>query len=56
MIVTSYDYYTRFGYNKIEVTYQSYNDSRRLGAINEEQNYKAFFYVYRPLNYNPNGK
>ncbi|MCX7112753.1 MAG: amidase domain-containing protein [Proteobacteria bacterium] len=64
MIVTSYDYWTQFGYNKIQVTYQSKNKTRRLGDINEENTYikngkkiyAARFYVYRPTNYNPDGK
>lgn len=44
------------GYNKIRLTYQSENLSNRgLGDINREHRYKALFYVYRPLNYNPNG-
>lgn len=56
MIVTSYDYWTQRGYNKIQVTYQTLNKTRRLGEINEEQNYKVRFYVYRPVDYNPNGR
>jgi hypothetical protein len=27
----------------------------KLGDINEDRNYQAVFYVYRPVNYNPSG-
>jgi len=55
LIVTGYDWW-RWGYNEIRVTYQSYNKTDiGLGDINEQKNYQALFYVYRPVNYNPSG-
>ena len=56
MIVTSYDFWTQRGYDKIQVTYQSENRQIRLGEINVIYKYKALFYVYRPTDYNPNGR
>ncbi|CAM2008804.1 amidase domain-containing protein [Acanthopleuribacter pedis] len=55
MIVTKYESW-RWGYNEIRVTYQSNNRLHKgLGDLNEEHNYDALFYVYRPLDYNPEG-
>lgn len=46
----------RLGYNEIQVTYQSTNThDRGLGDINEQYGYRALFYVYRPVDYNPAG-
>ena len=56
MIVTSYDFWTQRGYDKIQVTYQSENRQRRLGEINVIYKYKALFYVYRPTDYRPDGR
>lgn len=45
------------GYDRIRVTYQTYNKTDvGLGFLNELYKYKALFYVYRPTDYNPNGK
>ena len=51
MVVTNIQWW-RYGYDEIRVTYQS-NDTkdRGLGDINEEYNYKALFYVYRPKSF-----
>jgi hypothetical protein len=56
MIVTRIDTW-RTGYDKIRVTYQSpvNTPNRGLGDINIQYNYNAIFYVYRPLDYNPDG-
>ncbi len=55
MIVTDIQWW-RLGYNEIRVTYQSDNRTNRgLGDINEDYNYEALFYVYRPTDYNPKG-
>jgi hypothetical protein len=68
MIVTDYchtweycyysneDPYPYRGYNRIRLTYQSYNRTNiGLGDLNEDYNYQALFYVYRPIDYNPSG-
>jgi hypothetical protein len=44
------------GYDRIRVTYQSYNvTDRGLEDINKQYNYKVSFFVYRPKDYNPSG-
>jgi hypothetical protein len=45
------------GYNKIRVTYQYIvgTTNKGLGDLNVQYNYKALFYVYRVVDYNPSG-
>ena len=48
------------GYNEIRLTYQGApgvvgRTNIGLGDINEDNNYEALFYVYRPVDYNPQG-
>ncbi|MEK7183152.1 MAG: amidase domain-containing protein [Patescibacteria group bacterium] len=51
----------RLGYNEIRLTYQGAPGgvvgvtNIGLGDINEDENYEALFYVYRPVDYNPSG-
>lgn len=55
MIVTQYTSLSR-GYNKIRVSYQTEErQNKLLGKLNEEQNYQALFYVYRPTFYSDYG-
>ncbi len=60
MIVTDIQTW-RLGYNEIRLTYQGTGTSVLgktnigLGDINEDNDYEALFYVYRPVDYNPNG-
>ena len=51
LIVTKFQWWRR-GYNKIRVASNSsdYKD-KGLGTINEKYDKKAFFYVYRPIEY-----
>ena len=56
MIVTDTDWF-RLGYNEIQVTYQTPElANQRLGKINEKYGHRAVFYVYRPTDYNPDGR
>lgn len=62
MIVTRISRWGYSWYNEIRLTYQGLGDEDRvgvtdvgLGDINEKYNYEALFYVYRPVDYNPNG-
>lgn len=57
MLVTDIAYWTQVGYDKIRVTYQS-NDRTNIGLgwINDQNGKQGLFYVYRPVDYNPNGK
>lgn len=44
------------GYNRVRLTYQSQNKTDiGLGDLNEQYKKKALFYVYRPVDYNPQG-
>lgn len=59
MVVTGIDWW-RPGYNEIRLTYQGADGvvgktNIGLGDINVANNYEALFYVYRPVDYNPNG-
>jgi hypothetical protein len=51
LIVTKFKWFED-GYNKIRVASNSsdYRD-KGLGTINKEYDKKAFFYVYRPIEY-----
>lgn len=59
MLVTDIQWW-RFSYNEIRLTYQGRPGvvgvtGIGLGDINEDYNFQALFYVYRPTDYNPNG-
>jgi len=59
MIVTRIQRW-RLGYNEIRLTYQGASGvvgktNIGLGDLNEDYLYQALFYVYRPLDYNPQG-
>lgn len=59
MIVTDYQWW-QFGHNEIRLTYQGTpgvvgKTNIGLGDINEDYDYEAVFYVYRPVDYSPTG-
>lgn len=59
MIVTGYQWWQP-GYNEIRLTYQGApgvvgRTNIGLGDLNEQYDYQAVFYVYRPVDYNPSG-
>jgi len=48
---------TAASYNRIRITAQTDNvDDKSLATINADHSYTAIFYVYRPVDYNPDGK
>jgi len=59
MLVTNIQTW-RSGYNEIRLTYQGAPNvigktNIGLGDLNEDYDYEAVFYVYRPTDYNPSG-
>jgi hypothetical protein len=59
MIVTDIQTW-RLGYNEIRLTYQGSpgvvgKTNIGLGDLNEDNDYEALFYVYRPVDYDPSG-
>lgn len=59
MVVTDIQWW-QLGYNEIRLTYQGApgvvgKTNIGLGSLNEQFDYQAVFYVYRPVDYNPSG-